>query len=53
MAFSAEQKLAIQDMVAKAVEEDKAKQADTLKFSREMLIGQAKARQERDGVSDG
>ena len=38
MAFSAEQKLAIKEIVAKAVEEDRAKQADTLKFSREMLI---------------
>lgn len=44
MAFSAEQQLAIKDIVAKAVEEDRAKQADTLKFSREMLIEQAKAK---------
>ena len=46
MAFSAEQKLAIKEIVAKAVEEDRARQADTLKFRRDMLIEQAKAEKE-------
>ena len=44
MAFTAEQKLFIQQLVDKAVEEDRAKQSDTIRFGREMLIEQTKAK---------
>ena len=44
MAFSAEQQSLVQKMIQKAVEEERKVQANNLRFSREMMIEQAKSK---------
>ena len=44
MAFSAAQEAQVQKMIQKAVEDERKKQADNLRFGREMMIEQAKSK---------